>query len=107
MASIYQVVVTSAAKQNLKDIIEYLEKYVSYEAAERVRDGIEEEILKLAEYPESKGLLHGATNKKTVYRRALKWSYRIIFTIEEDELKVLVVRIDHSKSDPEKLENLP
>lgn len=43
----------------------------------------------------------------TVYRRVLKWSYRIIFTIEEEELRVLVVRVDHEKSDPVKLQDLP
>ena len=55
--------------------------------------------------PESRGLLRGTTSK-TVYRRVMKWSYRIIFTIKEEELKVLVVRIDHAKSDPDKLEEL-
>jgi mRNA-degrading endonuclease RelE of RelBE toxin-antitoxin system len=56
--------------------------------------------------PESRGLLQDATSN-TVYRRVLKWSYRIIFTIEEEELRVLVVRVDHEKSDPVKLQDLP
>lgn len=107
MADIYKVVVTDDAKNNLREIIEYLGKNASYEVAEKVRDGIEEEIAKLAEIPQSKGLLRGVQAKKFVYRRILKWSYRIIFTIVETELIVLVVRIDHAKNDPSKLENLP
>lgn len=107
MANIYKVVVTDDAKNNLREIIEYLGENASYDVAEKVRDAIEGEIAKLAEMPQSKGLLQGVKAKKFAYRRILKWSYRIIFTIVETELVVLVVRIDHAKNDPGKLENLP
>ena len=107
MASVYQVVVTAEAQQNLEEIIDYLGHNVSYETAERVRDGIEEELANLAKYPESKALLRGTEHIQTIYRRALKWSYRIIFTIEENELLVLVVRIDNEKMNPVSLEDLP
>jgi plasmid stabilization system protein ParE len=59
--------------------------------------------------PESRGLLQGAKGKKIVYRRVMKWAYRIIFTIieSESEKQVLVVRIDHSKRNPASLKDLP
>jgi len=107
MADTYKVVVTDDAKRNLREIIEYLVKNASLDVAKKVRDGIEEEIAKLAHMPQSKALLRGAQGKIYIYRRTLKWSYRIIFTITESELIVLVVRIDHEKNDPLKLEDLP
>jgi len=106
MGQTYQVVLTPGAQADLKNIYDYLLENVSYETAERVRLGIEEEIIRLSQMPESRGLLRGTTSK-TVYRRVLKWSYRIIFTVKEEALLVLVVRIDHAKSDPVKLEDLP
>ena len=106
MGQTYQVVLTPGAQADIKNIYDYLLENASYQTAERVKAGIEEEIAKLAQMPESRGLLRGTTSK-TVYRRVLKWSYRIIFTIEEEELRVLVVRIDHTKSDPARLEDIP
>ncbi|MCB0705323.1 MAG: type II toxin-antitoxin system RelE/ParE family toxin [Saprospiraceae bacterium] len=106
MGQTYQVILTPGAQNDIRNIYDYLMENASYESAERVRLGIEEEMINLADMPESKGLLQGTTSQ-TVYRRVLKWSYRIIFTIEEAELRVLVVRIDHEKMDPAGLENLP
>ncbi|NET38245.1 MAG: type II toxin-antitoxin system RelE/ParE family toxin [Cyanothece sp. SIO1E1] len=40
------------------------------------------------------------------YRRVLKWSYRIIYTIEEEDLLVIVVEIDHSNRNPVELEKI-
>ena len=106
MGPSYEVVLTPRAQKDIKNIYDYLLENTSFETAESVKSGIEEEIVKLTQLPESKGLLQNH-NSKTVYRRVLKWSYRIIFSIEENELRVLVVRIDHSKSNPVKLNDLP
>ncbi|MBK7337323.1 MAG: type II toxin-antitoxin system RelE/ParE family toxin [Saprospirales bacterium] len=106
MGQIYQVVLTAGAQADIRNIYDFLLENASYQTAERVKAGIEEEIAKLAHMPESRGLLR-RTKSETVYRRVLKWSYRIIFTIEETELWVLVVRIDRTKSDPVRLEDLP
>ena len=106
MGQIYQVVLTPGAQADIRSIYDYLLENATFQTAERVKEGIEEEIAKLAQMPESRGLLWGTTSK-TVYRRVLKWFYRIIFTIEEEELRVLVVRIDYAKSDPAKPEDLP
>jgi plasmid stabilization system protein ParE len=106
MGQTYQVVLTPGVQGDIRSIYDYLLENASYQTAERVKAGIEEEIVKLAQMPESRGLLRGTTSE-TVYRRVLKWSYRIIFTIEEEQLRVLVVRIDHAKSDPDRLGSLP
>lgn len=48
MAGIYTVVVTQGAKDNLREIVEYVAENASYEKAKKVRNRIEEEIAKLA-----------------------------------------------------------
>jgi len=106
MGETYEVVLTQNAQADIRKIYDYLLEKASYETAEHVKAGIEGEIAKLSEMPESRGLLRGIESQ-TIYRRALKWSYRIIFTIDENKLRVLVLRVDHAKSDPAELTNLP
>jgi len=56
--------------------------------------------------PTKNSILQGIDDEHIIYRRVLKWSYRIIYTIEEDKLMVVVVEIDHARSDPKKLKKL-
>jgi plasmid stabilization system protein ParE len=106
MARRYQVVVTQQAEQSLEFILNQLRETASEEVAEKVRAGIISEIRGLAEMPQRHGLLRGVDDLLINYRRILKWSYRIIFTIEDDDLLVLVVEIDHSKRNPERLKEI-
>lgn len=41
-----------------------------------------------------------------IYRKVLKWSYKIVFTIQEDELEVVVFQIYHGAQGPEEVEKL-
>lgn len=106
MGPTYQIILSKAAIKNLRDIYEYLYDNVSFETAEYVKEGLEAEIAKLAQSPEANGLLQGH-NSAVVYRRVLKWSYRIIFTVEEEQLVVEIIRVDNQKMNPANLENLP
>jgi plasmid stabilization system protein ParE len=106
MGSTYQIILSSAAQQNLRDIYDYLHDHVSFETAEHVKKGLETAIARLSQSPEANGLLKGHSSS-IVYRRILKWSYRIIFTIEEKQLIVVVIRVDNQKMIPSNLENLP
>ena len=106
MAQSYQVVVTPQAEESLKSIVQYLEENVSTSVAEKVRLAIVAEIRGLSTMPQKHGLLQGVDDLLITYRRVLKWSYRIIFTIEEDDLIVLVLEIDHSRRNPEDLKKI-
>jgi mRNA-degrading endonuclease RelE of RelBE toxin-antitoxin system len=46
-------------------------------------------------------------NSKIAYWRVLKWSYRIIFSIAEQQAVVEVVRVDYSRMDPVNMKDLP
>jgi mRNA-degrading endonuclease RelE of RelBE toxin-antitoxin system len=51
--------------------------------------------------PTANPVAHNISSEKgIIYRRALALSYRIVYTIEEDLLQVLVVEIHHIKRDP-------
>lgn len=106
MGPTYQIILSSGAQQNLRDIYNYLYNHASPETAEHVKNGLEEAIAKLSHVPEANGLLKGHSSN-TVYRRILKWSYRIIFTIEEEQLVVAVIRVDNQKVTPSSLKDLP
>jgi len=106
MGATYQIILSSAAQQNLRDIYDYLYDHASAETAEHVKEGLEAAIARLSQTPEANGLLKGHSSS-IVYRRVLKWSYRIIFTIEEKQLIVMVIRVDSQKMNPSSLEDLP
>ncbi len=106
MGQIYQVVVTPRADESLNSIVDYLCETASDVVAEKVRIGLLAEMRKLASMPQKNPLLRGTDNLMITYRRVLKWSYRIIYTIEEEDLMVLVVEIDHSNRNPAELEKV-
>jgi plasmid stabilization system protein ParE len=107
MAEAYKVVITQRAQDSLEYIIDYLRESASDETARKVRNAIEKGISELVKMPTANPLLKGTKNNFIVYRRALVWSYRIIYTLEENELLVIVVDIDHERMNPVRLEDLP
>jgi plasmid stabilization system protein ParE len=102
MDGAYQVIITPRAEASLEEILEYLIENVSIETAERVRKKILEAIYKLAKMPTANPVAGGIKSEKgLIYRRTLALSYRIVFTIAEEQLQVLVVEIHHVKRDPQ------
>lgn len=93
--------ITPRAEASLEKIVGYLIDNASVETAERVRQTLLAAIYGLARMPSANPVAKGIKSKRNiVYRRVLSMSYRIIYTIEEDELQVLVVEIHHTKRDP-------
>ena len=105
MVERYEVVITSRAEESLEQIILSLEEEVSSETAERVRKGLLEAIEKLERYPESNSIVQEISDDEVTYRRVLKWSYRIIYTIEETVKIVFVLDVDYPRGDPQKLKD--
>lgn len=106
MANGYQIIVTPRAEQKLEDIVFYVKENASEETAEKVRKGILEAIKSLAKMPTAHPLVPEISTEQVVFRRIMKWSYRIIYTIKENELTVVVVEINHEKEDLEKLKGV-
>lgn len=68
-----------------------------------MRANILETIEGLGFMPERYMVLFEDAEAKIVYRRALKWRYIIVFTIQEPTMTVRVVDICHSSQDPQRL----
>ena len=103
MAKEYEIVVTEKASKNLELIVLYVKEEVSLRTADKIRLSLLDAISKLSEHPESNGILHEISDKKTIYRRVIKWSYRVIYHIDEEQKLIYVMDVDHVKRNPNKL----
>ena len=97
----YKVRLTPRARVDLTNIVEYVRRKESATTAIKVRKGIMEAIKKLQKLPESHAKVEELSDEQIVFRRMLKWDYKIVFTVEKDELVVLVVKIYHGSQNPD------
>ncbi|MCP4267627.1 MAG: type II toxin-antitoxin system RelE/ParE family toxin [Candidatus Brocadiaceae bacterium] len=106
MVKKYQVVISGRAQRSLNRITNYIAENASDIAAIKVEKGLLEAALNLSSLPDRHPILHRAM-KGTIYRYIPKWSFKIIFTVEESNSNVIVIEIFHSSQDPHRLEELP
>lgn len=101
----YRVTIAEEAQAELKGIYLYLKTNESEAVANKVRDGLLEAIDKLANMPHRHGPAQEIQHETIIFRRILKWSYKIIFVVEEDEVLVRVVAVVHSRQNPQRLQD--
>lgn len=93
----YKVVVTPNAQNSVRRIYDQLCQQESKSVAVKVRRGINSAIKKLKTLPFSHEAEHILNEgKKEEFRRVLQWNYRIIYSIDEDEIIVSVVEVVYS-----------
>jgi len=98
MAKPYQVIISPRAEASLERIINYLVATYSLDTADKIRAEIMDAIFSLENRPSKNPLAKGIISKNNItYRRVMSKLYRIIYSINEDKLQVLVVDIHHSK----------
>ena len=97
MAKTYKVILTSYAQSRLQDITEYLLENVSYEVAHKVLNGILDSIDTLEKLPNAHAIEQAISTQKQVYRKIFKWEYKIIYTVKETTIEVIVVEILHNR----------
>ena len=102
----YKVVLTPRAQASLRRITNYLQETASKEVATKVRKGILEAVKSLKALPNSHQAIDTTGITQTVYRRIIQWDYKIIFTVREEKVEVVVFEIYHSAQDPERLKNI-
>lgn len=95
----YQVRITPGARRDLNNIVQYLRRKESATVATKVRQGIMEAIDYLQTFPERHPIFHEASTEQVVFRRMRQWRYKIVFTVDNDELIVLVLKIYHGHQD--------
>lgn len=106
MVKKYQVVISGRAQRSLNWIVNYLIETASDEAAIKIEKELLEAALNLTHLPNRHPILH-RTKKGTIYRYVPKWSYKIIFTVDEGNSNVIVIEMFHGSQDPKRLEELP
>ena len=53
--------------------------------------------------PHSHEIEHDVSDDQVIFRRVLKWDYRIIYFVDDDEVIVSVVEITHCAQNSERL----
>ncbi len=105
MAVSYQVVITPEAQNCIQEIIEYYLNNVSAEVATKVSRAINDAIQRLKTFPESHDVVEPISKKGIIYRRVMAMSYRIIYTVQKEKIRVIVVDIDHGSRNTQRLED--
>ena len=93
---IYNIVLSSEAKSDLKNIFEYIKDVNSEYYARRVIERIARKIATYEVFPERNDVIYTDTAGNHV-RHTTEGRYRIIYVVEQDD--VLIARIISSKRD--------
>ena len=90
----YEVIITERAKQELKEIYEYISKSLMEEnTADKLIDKIEKELLQLEDIPEGFSVIENYRKKDFEYRRLQINNYVAIYRIDKEKREVYIIRI--------------
>jgi len=101
----YKIQITPRASASIRKIVNDLKRFSSSSYAAKVRLEIVNTVNKLKTFPESHQEFEEIITDGVVYRRALTKDYKIVFTVKEDVLKVVVIQIFHQHRGPEWIED--
>lgn len=102
MAVTFTVEITELAEQDLEDALEYIADNSSYESAKKALRKILDAIYKLEKMPSAYSRVQEIIGfGRHEYRQIIAAKHRIMFTVEEVNTTVYVVRIIHVKRDPD------
>lgn len=96
MAEQYEIALSPRAKRGVYDILRYIRSVSTLEAAVKVDQLINQGLSQIAIMPTRRAVYLEKDGIEFRSYEAQK-RYRIIYTIEENDLKVAVVRIAHIK----------
>jgi plasmid stabilization system protein ParE len=88
----YKVVISSLAKNDLRNIVKYISKTESATAAKYVERGILSELKRLGRFPTAYPKDERASTKGKTIRFIVKWSYKILFFIDINVWQVFFIR---------------
>lgn len=90
----YEIIITERAKEELKDIYNYISNSLMAEnAANNLMQEFENNILRLEDMPESCSIIEYYKNKKYVYRKLLIKNYVVIYRVDSSTKTVYITRI--------------
>lgn len=97
----YEVYIDEKAVESLDNIRDYLRRNASDTVADKVYFGLIDVIESLSKMPEGYPIDKFATTDEKKHRVALKWKYRIVFHVYEEDKSVEVIDIVHGSRDLE------
>ncbi|MGB3547580.1 MAG: type II toxin-antitoxin system RelE/ParE family toxin [Saprospiraceae bacterium] len=103
MVKKYRVIIIPEALESLRKITDYVRRKSSKERSKYVLREIMKSVKSLTTFPEAHERVHDICTENITYRRVLQWDYRVIYTIEEEWVRVIIVEIVHGANDPSKL----
>lgn len=105
MVKKYKVIITPEARDSLRKQMDRVRRRINDQVAKRIRAEIISVIESLETFPESKERVEEINFGHIEYRKALdhKYGYKIIYTIDDDRVEVLVVEIIYGAEDPQTL----
>jgi len=106
MVDIYQVIITDEAWDDIYNIVSYLRRNASETTAQNVRTGIIKETRKLEKFPMGCSIVHEISDEGDIYRFTLKWKYKIIFFVNEEDKTVEIIAVTHTSMNPNRLQDL-
>jgi plasmid stabilization system protein ParE len=86
----YQVVWDNRAKESLRAILHYIQEE-SPSAGRKVRVGILKLTASLKKMPERFSVEFYLQHKGKDYRSVIKWSYKIIYSVSEDQVRIVEI----------------
>ncbi len=97
------VIITHKARASLRSYIEYLKKEVSAETAEHVKTGIIARCKSLKDFS-GYSIERYLEDEPGEYRSVTQWNYNIIYTVVEDQVRIL--NIIHTSRHPSKRKDI-
>lgn len=106
MAKQYRVIIAQEARDELRKELAYIRRRSSARQAKNVNRGIQEAIKSLATFPERHQKMEQIGTEQRVYHSFPKWSFLIIYRVEEKILRVRVVSIFNTNQNPDKIDDI-
>ena len=101
----YKIQLTPRTRASITRIVDQLEEEVSKTTAQHVQKGIMDTIRKLETFPEAHKVFEEISTEQVIYRQVYKWKYKIVFTVDNDKLEVVVVKVYHGRRGSEWVED--
>ncbi len=98
-----RVIISFKARNSLRDFYDYLAQEISKETADYVVRGIINRCWQLKNFSGFSKELY-LEELPGDYRSVTQWSFKIIYTVEKDEIRVL--NIIHTSSDPKNFKDI-
>ena len=95
----FKVVPSSAAENDLAEIVDYLASMFSFETANKYYSGIKKKIASLADMPDRCPLVYDDEFRDKGYRWVAYNNYTIFFTVHSDKNVVVIRRVMYSGRD--------